>query len=426
MKVLVVGGGGREHALAWKLRQSPRVKTILVAPGNAGIAQCADCRPVAADDLPGLLALAQRERVDLTVVGPERPLALGIADLFAREGLRCIGPGMRAAELEASKAYAKIFMQRYRIPTAHYGVFADPKEAKHFVRRETLPIVIKADGLAQGKGVVIARTLKEADDTIDGMLTFGAYGDASRSIVIEQYLAGEEASCIALVDGTHFLLLESAQDHKALCDGDTGPNTGGMGAYSPAPVVTAAMTAQVRDRIIAPAVDGLAREGRPFVGFLYAGLMIVDGVPLVLEFNVRLGDPEAQALLVRLRSDLAELLLAAGTGTLHTIAPAWDPRPSACVVMAAGGYPDACATGHPIHGLETVAGQGDLHVFHSGTARHDDTIVTAGGRVLGVTALGGDIRAAVAKAYAGVAQITWEGAHYRKDIGWRAIQQRDT
>ncbi|MBI2347011.1 MAG: phosphoribosylamine--glycine ligase [Deltaproteobacteria bacterium] len=423
MNVLVVGGGGREHALVWKLAQSPRVRRIIAAPGNPGIAQLAHCRPIAADNINGLLALAKEEHANLTIVGPEQPLALGLVDAFQHHDRRCVGPTARAAQLEASKSFAKIFMQKYGIPTAHYGVFTEARAAKSFVRSEGAPIVIKADGLAQGKGVVVARTVEEAETAIDAMLRFRAFGAAGGRVVIEEYLAGEEVSCIALVDGEHAILLESAQDHKRLCDGDQGPNTGGMGAYSPAPIMNEAMAEKVRARIIAPAVEGLRREGRPFVGFLYAGLMIVDHEPYVLEFNVRLGDPEAQALLIRLRSDLVELLLAAADKGLHGVTPVWDERPSACVVMASEGYPGGPVVGRPIHGLERVVGLEDLCVFHSGTALHDEEIRTSGGRVLGVTALGVTLQEAVDHAYGAVRRIRWEGMQYRRDIGHNALRR---
>lgn len=422
MRIFVIGGGGREHALAWKIAQSPKVTKLLVAPGNPGIAAIADCRAVASDDLPGLLALAKAEHVDLVVVGPERPLALGLVDACAREGITCIGPSVRAAELEVSKAYAKIFMQKYQIPTAHYGIFTDAKEAKAHLRDEPLPVVIKADGLAQGKGVVVARTLKEAETTIDAFLKFDAHGEAGRRIVIEQWLLGEEVSCIALVDGEHACLFEGAQDHKTLLDGDRGPNTGGMGAYSPAPIMTAALAETVCKRIIEPTVAGLRREGRSFLGFLYAGLMVVEGKPFVLEFNVRLGDPEAQVLLMRLRSDFVDLLIASTEKGLHAVTPIWDARPSVCVVMAAPGYPGDVVKGMPITGLAAVREGPDLCVFHAGTAQRDGAIVTAGGRVLGITALGATLRDAIGKVYAAVQAVRWEGVQYRTDIGWRALR----
>lgn len=422
MNVLVIGGGGREHALAWKLAKSPQVERVHCAPGNPGIAQIATCHNVASTDLMGLLQLALREKIGLTVVGPEGPLAAGIVDIFTREGLPIFGPTARAAELEASKAFAKTFMQQYGIPTAHYGVFTNAAEARAFAKREPLPLVIKADGLASGKGVVIARDWATVDHTIEAMLSGSAHGEAGRRIVIEQFLEGNELSCIAIVDGERYLLLEGARDHKALCDDDAGPNTGGMGVYTPTSLWTPALEEKIRTRIFAPTIAGLRASGRHFVGFLYAGLMIVDGEPYALEYNVRLGDPEAQALLFRLRSDLAPVLRHAAQGHLTTPHLLWDERASVCVVMAADGYPATPTSGDVITGLDDVAHMSDVMVFHAGTQRTGEQWITAGGRVLGVTALGTDLANARERAYAAVERIQWPGAHYRRDIGRREIK----
>ncbi|MBI2343089.1 MAG: phosphoribosylamine--glycine ligase [Deltaproteobacteria bacterium] len=421
MKILVIGSGGREHALAWKLGKSPLVTEVHCAPGNPGMARCARCHAVSATDLTGLLALAQREAIDLTVVGPEAPLAAGIVDLFHREGCRIFGPSQRAAELESSKAFAKTFLQQHGIPTAHYGIFTAARDAHAFLARETYPIVIKADGLAAGKGVVIAHTRAEAESTINAMLGGQAYGDAGRRIVIEEFLQGEEISCIAMVDGERYLLLEGARDHKALGDGDLGPNTGGMGAYTPSRLWTPELEGRIRREIMEPTIDGLRREGRQFTGFLYAGLMIIAGKPYVLEFNVRLGDPEAQALLFRLRSDLAPIVRAAADGKLGAQELVWDARSSCCVVMAAAGYPDNPRMGDVIHGVENAGSHADVMVFHAGTTLCEGHLVTQGGRVLGVTALGSDLLDAQQRAYAALRDITWKGAYYRTDIGRREL-----
>lgn len=420
MKVLVIGGGGREHALCWKLSKSPSVTQILCAPGNPGIASLATCHDIAATDTVALLGLARQERVQLTIAGPEAPLAAGVADAFLAAGLKFFGPSERAAQLEASKAYAKVFMQRYRIPTAHYGIFTDVDAALAFAAQERLPLVVKEDGLAAGKGVTICHTRDGIQHTIRQLLPRGA--TPAKAIVIEQFLAGEELSCIAIVDGERYVLLDASQDHKAIGDGDIGPNTGGMGAYTPVPLWTPALEVLVRREIIEPTIRGLQQEGRPFVGFLYAGLMIVDGNPFVLEYNVRCGDPEAQALLFRLRSDLGQVLLKAAQGRLEDQAVVWDERSSVCVVMAAQGYPGKYASGQTIHGLERVAVMPDVMVFHAGTQRIGDAYVTAGGRVLGVTALGRDLTEARQRAYAAVEQIHWDGAYYRHDIGARATK----
>ena len=423
MKVLVIGSGGREHALAWKLAQSPRVAEVIVAPGNAGTASEPKCRNAAvkATDIDGLLQLAQDEGVALTVVGPEQPLVAGVVDRFRAAGLRIFGPSAAAAQLEGSKAFAKAFLHRHRIPTAHYAVHTDVDAALAHVRAHGAPIVIKADGLAAGKGVIVATTLAEAEAAVRDMLSGNAFGDAGARVVIEEFLEGEEASFICMVDGQHALPMATSQDHKRVGDGDTGPNTGGMGAYSPAPVVTPEVHARILRDIIQPTVAGMAADGVPFTGFLYAGLMIdASGAPKVIEFNVRFGDPETQPVMLRLRSDLVDLIEAALDGQLDRIEAQWDPRPALGVVMASRPYPDTPISGEAISGLDAVPAS--AKVFHAGTALgNDGTIVTAGGRVLCVCALGESIAAAQRAAYAGVAAITWPHAFHRRDIGWRAI-----
>lgn len=423
MKLLVIGNGGREHALAWKLAQSARVREVLVAPGNAGTAAEAKCRnvAVAATDLDALLALAQREGVDLTVVGPEAPLVAGVVDRFRAAGLRVFGPSAAAAQLEGSKAFAKQFLQRHGIATGDYAVFTQLQPALAHVRSKGTPIVIKADGLAAGKGVVVAMTLAEAEAAVHDMLAGNAGGDAAARVVIEEYLDGEEASFIALIDGTHALPMASSQDHKRVGDGDSGRNTGGMGAYSPAPVVSAQVHARVMREVIEPTVRGMAADGMPFSGFLYAGLMIDgEGTPRVIEFNVRLGDPETQPILMRLQSDLLELIEAALDGALDSVQAQWDPRPALGVVMAAANYPDTPRSGDVITGLDSRFAAG-VKVFQAGTRRAGDLVLTHGGRVVCVCALGDSVADAQRRANAAVAQIHWDGAFYRHDIGWRAI-----
>jgi len=421
MKLLVIGSGGREHALAWKLAQSPRVREVLVAPGNAGTAFEAKCRnaPVPADDINGLLQLAQDERVGLTVVGPEAPLVAGIVDRFRAAGLRIFGPSAAAAQLEGSKAFAKAFLARHRIPTAAHAVFTEPDAALAHVRERGAPIVIKADGLAAGKGVVVAMTVAEAEHAVRDMLA------TPTQIVIEEYLDGEEASFIVISDGNSVLPLATSQDHKRAGAGDTGPNTGGMGAYSPAPVVTPAVHARILSEIIQPTIAGMAADGTAFTGFLYAGLMIGSGgAPRVIEFNARLGDPETQPILLRLQSDLLELLEAALDERLHAVQAQWDPRPALGVVMASHPYPQPPVTGEVITGLDRVPA--NVTVFHAGTAPGaNGQTITGGGRVLCVTALGDTVREAQQQAYSGVSRIHWPHAIHRPDIGWRAIARED-
>ncbi|QGU31902.1 phosphoribosylamine--glycine ligase [Thermochromatium tepidum] len=422
MKILIVGSGGREHALAWKAAQSPLAEQVFVAPGNGGT----ETEPgvenvaIAADDIAGLVEFARRESIDLTIVGPEAPLVLGLADAFAEAGLACFGPRRAAAQIEGSKAFAKDFLRRHGIPTADYGIFTELEPALDYLRQVGAPVVVKADGLAAGKGVILAHDQATAESAVRDMLG-GRFGRAGARVVIEAFLDGEETSFIAMVDGRHILPLASSQDHKARDDGDRGPNTGGMGAYSPAPVVTPEIHERILREVMEPAVAGLATEGRPYLGFLYAGLMIgADGTPRVLEFNCRLGDPETQPLLMRLRSDLVELCLAALDGRLDQVRADWDARAALGVVMAAGGYPDDYDRGHVIRGLDTVP-LTLAKVFHAGTRREGDAILTNGGRVLCVTALGATVAEAQRLAYQGVDRIHWTGAFCRHDIGYRAI-----
>ncbi|WP_379654720.1 phosphoribosylamine--glycine ligase [Pseudoxanthomonas sp. UC19_8] len=423
MKILVIGSGGREHALAWKLAQSARVSEVLVAPGNAGTATERGCRnvPVKVTDIEGLLKLAQDEGVALTVVGPEVPLVLGVVDAFRAAGLRIFGPSAAAAQLEGSKAFAKDFLARHGIPTAFYQVHTDVDAALAYVRDKGAPIVIKADGLAAGKGVIVAMTLEEAEAAVRDMLSGNAFGQAGARVVIEEFLDGEEASFISMVDGRTALPMATSQDHKRVGDGDTGPNTGGMGAYSPAPVVTPQVHERVMREVVEPTVAGMIADGVPFTGFLYAGLMIdASGAPKVIEFNVRFGDPETQPVMLRLQSDLVELVEAAIDGRLDEVQAQWDPRPSLGVVIAARRYPDTPVTGEVIEGLDAVPAS--AKVFHAGTALDaDGRVVSAGGRVLCVAALGERVAQAQANAYAGVDKVGFEHAFHRRDIGWRAI-----
>ena len=422
MRVLVIGGGGREHALAWKLASSPRVSEVLVAPGNAGTAREAKCRnlDLAAHDIEGLTRFARDERIDLTVVGPEIPLGLGLVDRFVAAGLRCFGPLQSAAQLETSKAFAKDFLARHRIPTAQYRVFESAAPAHAYVDAHGAPVVVKADGLAAGKGVVVAQSLAEAHEALERMFE-GDLSGAGARVVIEDFLAGEEASFIVVAQGSQYVALASAQDHKALLDGDTGPNTGGMGAYSPAPVITPALHERICREIIEPTLQGMIADGRPFGGFLYAGLMIDDaGNARVLEFNTRLGDPEAQPLLMRLDSDLSELLEAALDGRLDAFSVRWHPEPALGVVLAAAGYPNAPRSGDAIEGLELAAPAGSK-LFHAGTLLREGQVLTQGGRVLCACALGQDLSQARQQAYALVSQTHFAGAQWRTDIGHRAL-----
>lgn len=422
MRVLVIGGGGREHALAWKAAQSPLVEEVIVAPGNAGTAREPRVRNVAvsAEDIDGLLDLARRESVGLTIVGPEAPLVAGIVNRFEEAGLACFGPSAATARLEGSKDFTKRFLERHHIPTARYRSFTDAAAARRYVESEGAPIVIKADGLAAGKGVVVARTVAEACAAIDGMLSDHQFGEAGACVVVEEFLEGEEASFIVIADGTDVLPLATSQDHKARDDGDAGPNTGGMGAYSPAPVLTAILERRVMDDVIKPTLEGLAAEGTPYRGFLYAGLMITaDETPKVLEFNCRFGDPETQPIMMRLKSDLVALCRSAIDGSLKEHRVEWDPRAALGVVMAAGGYPGVYEKGKVISGLDEAGN--DCKVFHAGTALSGESVVTDGGRVLCVVGLGDTVSAAQREAYAGVSRMSWDDEFHRSDIGYRAI-----
>lgn len=423
MKVLVVGSGGREHTLVWKIGQSPKVKKIYCAPGNAGIAAQAECISIAADDIGQLASFAERTGIDLTMVGPELPLTLGIVDEFDKRGLKICGPHRSVAMIEGSKIFAKELMEKYHIPTASYATFRSPEEAKTYLRAKGVPAVIKADGLAAGKGVIIARTLEKAEEAIDAILTRRIFGAAGERIIIEECLKGEEASFMAFTDGTTILPMPSSQDHKPLCDNDEGPNTGGMGAYSPAPVVTEKLQKKIMEEVMAPAVRGMACEGRKYKGILYAGLMIDQDTIKVLEFNARFGDPETQPVVIRMKTDLLPVLEAVALEKLDQISLQWDERPAVCVVMTSPGYPEKYQKGMEIKGLERVTGMKDLEVFHAGTAFKDNQVVTSGGRVLGVTALGDSIEEAINLAYQATAQIHWKGVHYRKDIGRKALKR---
>jgi phosphoribosylamine---glycine ligase len=425
MKLLVIGSGGREHALVWKLRQSPRVSQIYCAPGNAGISELAELVPLQPDDIHGLRRFAEQEHIDLTVVGPELPLSLGIVDEFEAHGLRVFGPNKQAAQLEVSKAFAKDLMRREQVPTAYFGSFTDPDEARRYADEIGTPIVVKADGLAAGKGVIICTTPREAHEAIDEIMRGRIFGSAGDRVVVEEFLEGEEASFLAFTDGHTVLPLSSAQDHKRVFDEDQGPNTGGMGAYSPAPIVTPALTERVMQEVMYPIVTGLQRRGITYKGILYAGLMIQNNNFKVLEFNVRFGDPECQPLMLRLKTDLVDVIEAVLTGRLADISLVWDERPAICVVLTAGGYPGKYDTGHAITGLESLRAWKDGVVFHAGTELSDHQYVTKGGRVLGVTATGANIKGAISAAYEGVQKITWAGMHYRRDIGQRALDHSE-
>jgi len=426
-QVLVIGGGGREHALAWKAAQSPQVEKVYVAPGNAGSALEAKLENVAiaADDLPALLEFARSHAIDLTIVGPEQPLVAGVVDLFQANGLLCFGPSKAAAQLEGSKSFSKDFLARHNIPTATYQTFTHLDEATAYLRQQTLPLVIKADGLAAGKGVIIVNDLSQGEQALKDMLADNRFGDAGAKVVIEEFLHGEEASFIVMANGEQVLALASSQDHKALLDGDLGPNTGGMGAYSPAPVVSDKIHQHVMDTIIRPTLNGMISDGIPYCGFLYAGLMIdTTGQAKVLEFNCRFGDPETQPIMMRMKSDLVELCLATLQGDIQTIDAQWDPRASLGVVMAAGGYPEKYNNGDIIYGLPDVTTEEaspSRKVFHAGSKQSGDNIVTAGGRVLCVVALGDSVAQAQQSAYQLVRAISWNNVYYRNDIGYRAV-----
>ena len=424
MKVLVVGGGGREHALVWKIAQSPLVEEIYATPGNGGICREAktQCIPWPGS-LEALADFAYERGIDLTVVGPEDPLVQGIVDIFQASGLRVFGPCREAAQLEGSKAFSKDFMKRFGIPTAEYKVFSDPQEAKDYVKAQGAPIVVKADGLAAGKGALVCRTLEEALAAVDRIMVEKAFGDAGNRVVVEEFLTGEEASFLAITDGEHIYPLAGSQDHKPVYDNDEGPNTGGMGAYSPAPVITSVVHQRVMDKVMRPVVEGMKEMGHPFKGVIYAGLMIKEEEPRVLEFNVRFGDPEAQPILMRMESDLVPALMASIEGGLDQVEIAYKPQAAVCVVMASGGYPGKYERGFVIEGLDQVEQMNDVKVFHAGTAERDGSTVTNGGRVLGVTALGKTVKDAIDRAYEAVGGIHWPGVHYRRDIGAKALKR---
>ena len=423
MKILVTGSGGREHALAWKCAQSPDVDEVLVAPGNAGSASEPGVRNVAvsSDDIDGLVALASAENIALTIVGPEAPLVVGMVDTFTEAGLRCFGPSAAAAQLEGSKVFTKDFLARHNIPTADYQSFSELEPALTYIRQHGAPIVIKADGLAAGKGVIVAMTLEKAEAAATDMLSGGRFGDAGARIVVEEFLAGEEASFIVITDGNSILPLATSQDHKARDEGDVGPNTGGMGAYSPAPVVTPEVEQKIMDLVIRPTLDGMKKDGNNYTGFLYAGLMIMaDGMPKVIEYNCRMGDPETQPIMMRMQSDLVAICYATLDGTLGEQQAAWDSRASLGVVLAAGGYPETYAKGNVITGLGEANSE-TQKVFHAGTALSGDDVVTSGGRVLCVVGLGDTVEAAAGQAYDAVDEVSWDNVYYRRDIGHRAI-----
>lgn len=420
MKVLVIGSGGREHALVWKISQSPMVDKIYCAPGNAGIGQMAECVAIKAEDLDGLLDFALQNEIGLTVVGPEVPLTMGIVDKFQEKGLKIFGPSGRAAEIEGSKTFAKDLMAKYGIPTAKYGAFTDAAEAKAFLAEVGLPCVVKADGLAAGKGVLICETKEEAETAVDDILVDNKFGNAGSRVVVEEFLTGQEVSMLAFSDGKTIVPMVSSQDHKRIWDGDKGLNTGGMGAYSPAPIYTPDVHEIVVPQVLEATIKAMEQEGRPFAGILYAGLMLTADGPKVLEFNARFGDPETQAVLPRLKSDLVEIFLAIINGRLSEMNIQWHEEAAVCVVMASGGYPESSDKGRVITGLEDAAETGAI-VFHAGTKETDGNIVTNGGRVLGISALGKDIAEAIANAYRGVEKITFENMQYRTDIGKKAF-----
>lgn len=420
MQVLVIGGGGREHALVWKIKQSPKVEKIFCAPGNAGTAELAENIPIAADDIKGLLEFALQKGIGLTVVGPEQPLVKGIVDRFEENKLRIFGPNARAAELEGSKSFSKDIMKKYGLPTAEYKTFNSADSARKYIESKNCPLVVKADGLAAGKGVLLCQTADEALAAVDSIMGKRSFGEAGDQIVVEEFLEGDEVSLLAFSDGQTVLLMDSAQDHKAAYDGDKGPNTGGMGAYSPAPIFTETMRQKVRDKIMLPMIRAMQQEGRPYKGILYAGLMLTKTGPQILEFNARFGDPETQPLLVRMDSDIIPIFEACIDGTLDQCPLQWKNESSVCVVMAAKGYPDSYEKGKPIAGLKDANALPGVVVFHAGTKDQDGEVLTQGGRVLGVTAIGEDTATAISRAYEAVEKIEWDGIHYRKDIGHRA------
>ncbi len=423
MKILVIGGGGREHALVWKIAQSPLVETLYCAPGNPGIARLADCVHIPADDIEALLDFAKAEQIDLTVVGPEVPLTMGIVDRFQASGLDIFGPNQAAARIEGSKSFSKDLMAKYAIPTAAYQTFTEYAAAVAYIREQGAPIVVKADGLAAGKGVIVAMSEAQAIAAVDDIMLDKVFGAAGASVVVEEFMAGEEASFFAFTDGNNILALASSQDHKRVFDNDEGPNTGGMGAYSPAPVVTSALHDEIVETIVKPTIAGMASDGCPYSGILYVGLMIKDGKPRVVEYNARFGDPEAQPLLMRMKSDIVPVLQACARGNLQQDTIEWHDKAAVCVVMASGGYPSAYTKGFEIMGLDEVLKMDDVMVFHAGTSLQDGKVVNTGGRVLGVTGLGSTVAGAIDRAYSAVDKINWQGVHFRKDIGRKALNR---
>ena len=421
MKILVVGGGGREHALCWKLSSSSLVDKLYCAPGNAGIERCAECVPIDAENVEKIVRFAVEQSVEMVLVGPEAPLMAGLSDILREKKIKVFGPTKSAAEIEGSKAFSKDLMKVANIPTSSYKVFEDRDKAWKHIKKTGTPIVVKADGLAAGKGVIICTSLEEASNALDLIMVKKEFGDAGRRVLVEGFLEGEEASFIALTDSHTVAPLASAQDHKAIFDNDKGPNTGGMGAYSPAPIVTPAVNEKIMEKVMLPIVKAMEKMKRPYLGVLYAGLMIKNGAPSVLEFNARFGDPETQPQMARMKSDLAEAMLATIEGRLKDYKLEWDPRPAVCVVMASGGYPGKYEKGKPIEGIEDAEKLRDVVVFHAGTKKDGTRVVTNGGRVLGVTALGADIQSAISRAYEAVAKIHWDGVLYRKDIGAKAL-----
>ena len=419
MRVLVIGSGGREHALVWKIKQSPKVEKIFCAPGNAGTSEFADNIPIAADDIEGLLQFAMKKEIGLTVVGPEQPLVMGIVDRFEVKGLRIFGPSASAAELEGSKSFSKDIMQKYGLPTAEYKIFTSAESATKYIQAKNCPLVVKADGLAAGKGVLLCRSSREALVAVDTIMRQRLFGEAGDQIVVEEFLEGQEISVLAFSDGQTVLLMDSAQDHKAVYDGDIGPNTGGMGAYSPAPFFTEIMQQKVRDKIMLPMVRAMQQEGRPYKGILYAGLMLTKTGPQILEFNARFGDPETQPLMVRMDTDIIPLFEACIDGTLGQCQVNWKKKSSVCVVMTAEGYPGTYQKGEIISGLKNANSTPEVVVFHAGTKEQDGKVLTNGGRVLGVTATGENTEIAIQRAYDAVDKVNWRGIHYRKDIGSR-------
>ena len=421
MNILVIGSGGREHALCWKIKQSPKVKKLYCAPGNGGISQIAECVNISVEDIDGLLKFALEKKIDLTVVGPEASLVKGVVDTFAQKGLKIFGPSKEASQLEGSKVFSKEFMHRRNLPTAISKIFENAAAAQDFLTKAQLPLVVKADGIAAGKGVYVCQTLKEAQVAVDEIMVQKIFGAAGDKIIIEECLVGQEASVLAISDGRHFFVLPSAQDHKRIFDDDLGPNTGGMGSYSPAPVVTPKILDAIIARVIEPTIRGMWQEGTPFKGVLYAGLMLTANGPFVLEFNTRFGDPETQSILPRLKSDLVDIMVAACDGDLNELKVEWDPRPCVCVVVTSGGYPGKYKNGFEITGLSDVTDESTV-VFHAGTKNDGGTLVTAGGRVLGVTSLGKNLEGAITKAYEAIEKINFEHMFFRRDIGQKALK----